>query len=198
MGRKKVDRSDKTIQTFESSKPLVERLKEIKFKKKEKRKKFFGAKKVQNQKDKRISFSNNNSNINVPILKRNNSTVANPKDYLSIPKKYNDLLYNNGCSNKMNKFSDNKSQLPLLSLSVKDDPNISNISHMNLPHQSSIVHFQANSQGYTNNNNTINSPQKKEEKQSPSFTADDYYKQEKQYLEKNEKSINKLIRYLYL
>ena len=28
MGRKKVDRSDKTIQTFESSKPLIERLKE--------------------------------------------------------------------------------------------------------------------------------------------------------------------------
>ena len=27
MGRKKVDRSDKVIQTFESSKPLVERLK---------------------------------------------------------------------------------------------------------------------------------------------------------------------------
>jgi class 3 adenylate cyclase len=91
----------------------------------------------------------------------------------------------------MNKFSDNKSQLPLLSLSVKDDT--SNISHVNLPHQSSIVHFQANSPGYTNNNNTINNPQKKEEKQNPSFTADDYYKQEKQYLEKNEKSINKLI-----
>lgn len=28
MGRKKVDRSDKVIQTFESSKPLVTRLKE--------------------------------------------------------------------------------------------------------------------------------------------------------------------------
>ena len=28
MGRKKVDRSDKVMQTFESSKPLVERLKE--------------------------------------------------------------------------------------------------------------------------------------------------------------------------
>lgn len=28
MGRKKVDRSDKVIQTFESSKPLIERLKE--------------------------------------------------------------------------------------------------------------------------------------------------------------------------
>jgi predicted DNA-binding protein len=28
MGRKKVDRSNKMIQTFESSKPLVERLKE--------------------------------------------------------------------------------------------------------------------------------------------------------------------------
>ncbi len=28
MGRKKVDRSDKVIQTFESSKPLVSRLKE--------------------------------------------------------------------------------------------------------------------------------------------------------------------------
>lgn len=28
MGRKKVDRSDKVIQTFESSKPLVVRLKE--------------------------------------------------------------------------------------------------------------------------------------------------------------------------
>ena len=28
MGRKKVDRSDKVIQTFESSKPLVDRLKE--------------------------------------------------------------------------------------------------------------------------------------------------------------------------
>jgi len=28
MGRKKVDRSDKVIQTFESSKPLVERLKD--------------------------------------------------------------------------------------------------------------------------------------------------------------------------
>jgi hypothetical protein len=28
MGRKKVDRSDKVIQTFESSKPLVARLKE--------------------------------------------------------------------------------------------------------------------------------------------------------------------------
>jgi hypothetical protein len=28
MGRKKVDRSDKVIQTFESSKPLVNRLKE--------------------------------------------------------------------------------------------------------------------------------------------------------------------------
>ena len=27
MGRRKVDRSDKVIQTFESSKPLVERLK---------------------------------------------------------------------------------------------------------------------------------------------------------------------------
>jgi hypothetical protein len=27
MGRKKVDRSDKVMQTFESSKPLVERLK---------------------------------------------------------------------------------------------------------------------------------------------------------------------------
>ena len=27
MGRKKVDRSDKVIQTFESSKPLVDRLK---------------------------------------------------------------------------------------------------------------------------------------------------------------------------
>lgn len=27
MGRKKVDRSDKVIQTFESSRPLVERLK---------------------------------------------------------------------------------------------------------------------------------------------------------------------------
>jgi predicted DNA-binding protein len=29
MGRKKVDRSNKTIQTFESSRPLVERLKEL-------------------------------------------------------------------------------------------------------------------------------------------------------------------------
>jgi predicted DNA-binding ribbon-helix-helix protein len=29
MGRKKVDRSDKVIQTFESSKPLVDRLKEM-------------------------------------------------------------------------------------------------------------------------------------------------------------------------
>lgn len=29
MGRKKVDRSDKVMQTFESSKPLVDRLKEI-------------------------------------------------------------------------------------------------------------------------------------------------------------------------
>ena len=28
MGRKKVDRSDKVIQTFESSKPLIDRLKE--------------------------------------------------------------------------------------------------------------------------------------------------------------------------
>ena len=28
MGRKKVDRSNKTIQTFESTKPLIERLKE--------------------------------------------------------------------------------------------------------------------------------------------------------------------------
>lgn len=28
MGRKKVDRSDKVMQTFESTKPLVERLKE--------------------------------------------------------------------------------------------------------------------------------------------------------------------------
>ena len=28
MGRKKVDRSNKVIQTFESSKPLIERLKE--------------------------------------------------------------------------------------------------------------------------------------------------------------------------
>ena len=28
MGRKKVDRSDKVMQTFESSKPLVDRLKE--------------------------------------------------------------------------------------------------------------------------------------------------------------------------
>lgn len=27
MGRKKIDRSDKVIQTFESSKPLIERLK---------------------------------------------------------------------------------------------------------------------------------------------------------------------------
>jgi predicted DNA-binding protein len=29
MGRKKVDRSDKVIQTFESSKPLIERLKAV-------------------------------------------------------------------------------------------------------------------------------------------------------------------------
>jgi predicted DNA-binding protein len=29
MGRKKVDRSDKVIQTFESSKPLVARLKDL-------------------------------------------------------------------------------------------------------------------------------------------------------------------------
>ena len=28
MGRKKIDRSDKVIQTFESSKPLINRLKE--------------------------------------------------------------------------------------------------------------------------------------------------------------------------
>lgn len=28
MGRRKVDRSDKVIQTFESSKPLIDRLKE--------------------------------------------------------------------------------------------------------------------------------------------------------------------------
>ena len=28
MGRKKVDRSDKVIQTFESSRPLIQRLKE--------------------------------------------------------------------------------------------------------------------------------------------------------------------------
>ena len=28
MGRKKLDRSDKVIQTFESSKPLIDRLKE--------------------------------------------------------------------------------------------------------------------------------------------------------------------------
>ena len=29
MGRKKVDRSDKVIQTFESSKPLIDRLKDL-------------------------------------------------------------------------------------------------------------------------------------------------------------------------
>ena len=29
MGRKKVDRSDKVMQTFESSKPLIERLKAV-------------------------------------------------------------------------------------------------------------------------------------------------------------------------
>ena len=29
MGRKKVDRSDKVIQTFESSRPLIQRLKEV-------------------------------------------------------------------------------------------------------------------------------------------------------------------------
>ena len=29
MGRKKVDRSDKVMQTFESSKPLVDRLKDM-------------------------------------------------------------------------------------------------------------------------------------------------------------------------
>lgn len=29
MGRKKVDRSDKVMQTFESSKPLIDRLKDV-------------------------------------------------------------------------------------------------------------------------------------------------------------------------
>ena len=91
------------IKEHYKDKKLVKRLKEIKFKRKEKRKKF-GTKKVQYHKSKRTSFSNNNTNINVPALKRNNSTVANPKDYLSIPKKYNDLLYNNNC-NKNQKYS---------------------------------------------------------------------------------------------
>ena len=175
-----------TLKEYYNDQKLVERIREVRLKRKEKRKRIEAKKTF-----KQVLSNNSNNNF---VIKRGDSS-AHPKDVLTFPKPIginNDFLYNansnssssNLVSFKFPKVSDNnRSQVPLISPSIKEEHNNSNMSIQNLQRNTSLVQMQINSL----------LQKKKEDKHAQSFTAEDYYKSEKNYLEKKEKSINKLL-----